>query len=142
MSQSVVQSSVARAASLVGSGETDSLADDGDGRRFGRSRTISVEGQIDPGTVLALQRRIVDALGDGHREIVVDLRSATVRGAGTAQMLGGALRRVTHRGAMLAVLAGAAVASMLELSGVDEVVVYPAGDGAGIAAAIPGLVIV
>ena len=71
--------------------------------------SIVLEGEIDPGMVIALQRRIVEAINAGQRRVVVDLSAVTVLlGGATIDLLCGALRWLTCRGATLAIVGGAA----------------------------------
>jgi ABC-type transporter Mla MlaB component len=70
--------------------------------------SIVLEGEIDPGAVIALQRRIVEALNAGQRRVVVDLSAVTVLGGAPIDLLCGALRWLTCRGATLAIVGGAA----------------------------------
>jgi anti-anti-sigma factor len=84
--------------------------------------SIVLEGKIDPGGVIALQRRIVEALEAGQRRVVVDLSAVTVLGGATIDLLCGALRRLTRRGATLAIVGGPPrVHRMLELCAIDGV---------------------
>jgi anti-anti-sigma factor len=84
--------------------------------------SIVLEGEIDPGTVIALQRRIVEALNAGQRRVVVDLSAVTVLGGATSDLLCGALRRLTRRGATLAIAGGPPrVHRVLELCAIDGV---------------------
>ena len=56
-------------------------------------------------------------------------------------MLGGALRRVSHCGATLRIIAGAPVADVLELCGVERAAVFPDLQSAVAAIADPRLAI-
>jgi len=68
--------------------------------------TANSKGEIDPGAVIALRRRIVEALDAGQRRVVVDLSAVTVLGGATIDLLCGALRWLTGRGATLAIAGG------------------------------------
>jgi anti-anti-sigma factor len=84
--------------------------------------SIVLEGEIDPGAVIALQRRIIDALDAGQRHVVVDLSAVTVLGGATVDLLCGALRWLTRRGATLAIAGGPPrVRRVLELCAIDGV---------------------
>ena len=84
--------------------------------------SIVLEGEIDPGTVIALQRRVVEALDAGQRRVVVDLSAVTVLGGATVDLLCGALRWLTRRGATLAIVGGPPrVHRVLELCAIDGV---------------------
>jgi anti-anti-sigma factor len=84
--------------------------------------SIVLEGEIDPRMVIALQRRVVEALNAGQRRVVVDLSAVTVLGGATIDLLCGALRRLTRRGATLAFVGGPPrVHCALELCAIDGV---------------------
>jgi anti-anti-sigma factor len=98
--------------------------------------SIVLEGKIDPGAVIALQRRIVEALDAGQRRVVVDLSAVTVLGGGTIDLLCGALRWLTRRGATLAIVGGPPrVHRMLELCAIDGVELHQSVSAARPAAA-------
>ena len=87
--------------------------------------SIVLEGEIDPGTVIALQRRVVEALDAGQRRVVVDLSAVTVLGGATVDLLCGALRWLTRRGATLAIAGGPPrVHRVLELCAIDGVALH------------------
>jgi anti-sigma B factor antagonist len=84
--------------------------------------SIVLEGEIDPGTVIVLQQRVVEALDAGQRRVVVDLSAVTVLGGTTVDLLCGALLWLTRRGATLAIAGGPPrVHRMLELCAIDGV---------------------
>ena len=84
--------------------------------------SIVLEGEIDPGAVIVLQRRVVEALDAGQRRVVVDLSAVTVLGGATVGLLCGALRWLTRRGATLAIVGGPPrVHRVLELCAIDGV---------------------
>jgi anti-anti-sigma factor len=84
--------------------------------------SIVLEGEIDPRMVIELQRRVVEALDAGQRRVVVDFSAVTVRGGATSHLLCGALRRLTGRGATLAIVGGSPrVHCVLELGAIDGV---------------------
>jgi anti-anti-sigma factor len=84
--------------------------------------SIVLEGEIDPGAVIALQRRIAEALKVGQRHVVVDLSAVTVLGGATIGLFCGSLRSLTRRGVTLAIVGGPPhVHRVLELSAIDGV---------------------
>ena len=66
---------------------------------------ITVEGDIGPAAVIALQRRIVRALDTRHPRIVVDLAGTTGTAGATLSLFCAALRFVERCGATLALAA-------------------------------------
>lgn len=95
-------------------------------RTVAEARTLTIRGEIDPVVVIALQRRIRDALGSGHRRIVIDLSAVTFLGAQTSPMLGGALRRLASRTAGIALVGSPPpVRRVLELCAIDGIAFYP-----------------
>jgi anti-sigma B factor antagonist len=102
--------------------------------------SIVLEGEIDPGAVIALQRRIVEALDAGQRRVVVDLSAVTVLGGATIDLLCGALRSLTRRRATLAIVGGPPrVHRVLELCAIDGVELHQSVSAARPAAlATPG----
>jgi anti-anti-sigma factor len=88
--------------------------------------TVVLEGEIDPATLLALQRQVSDALRVGQRRVVVDLRAVTVPGAQTVSLLYAVLHRLNRRGARLAIVgAPASVGRVLELCAIDGLELHP-----------------
>jgi anti-anti-sigma factor len=85
--------------------------------------SIVLEGEIDPGMVIALQRRIVEAINAGQRRVVVDLSAVTVLlGGATIDLLCGALRWLTRRGATLAIVGSPPrVHRVLDMAAIDGV---------------------
>jgi anti-anti-sigma factor len=82
--------------------------------------SIVLEGEIDPGAVIALQRRIVEAINAGRRRVVVDLSAVTPLGGATIDQLCGAWRWLTRSGATLAIVGGPPrVHRVLELCATD-----------------------
>ena len=57
---------------------------------------IALEGEVDPGTVIALQRKINRALDSGSGGVVIDLGAVSGVGAQTLSLFCGALRRRTR----------------------------------------------
>jgi anti-anti-sigma regulatory factor len=98
-------------------------------------RIITLEGEIGPGEVIALQRRIVRALdrgcGRGRGRIVVDLGAVTGVGGPTIGVLCGALRFVSRCGATLAIAGGPpGVRRGIELCEIDGVELCPSVNAA------------
>jgi anti-anti-sigma regulatory factor len=89
-------------------------------------RLVAVEGDIDPTTAHALQRRLAIALKLGRGFVAVDLRAVSVDGEPALGLLCDALRDLDRRDARLA-LAGAppAMCRMLERAVIDGVELYP-----------------
>jgi anti-sigma B factor antagonist len=93
--------------------------------------SIVLEGEIDPGAVIALQRRISVLLDGGQRRIVVDLSAVTVLGGATIDLFCGALRWLTRRGAALAIVgAPPHVHRVLDMSAIDGVELHPSESAA------------
>jgi anti-anti-sigma regulatory factor len=89
--------------------------------------TLAVEGEVDPGVVIGLQRQINAALAVGYRRIVIDLGAVTGLGAQTSLMLGGALRRLSSRSATVGIVACPPPAQhVLERFAIDGIAFYPA----------------
>jgi anti-anti-sigma regulatory factor len=87
---------------------------------------VTVEGELDPPAVIALQRRITVALDVRSGFVVVDLAAITGPRGRTMSLFCGALRRVNRRGARLAIVgAQAAIRSALERCAIDGVELYP-----------------
>jgi anti-sigma B factor antagonist len=84
--------------------------------------SIVLEGEIDPGTVIALQRRINVMLDAGQRRIVVDLSAVTILGGATVGLFCGAVRCLTRRGATLAIVGSPPrVHRVLDMAAIDGV---------------------
>jgi len=92
---------------------------------------IALGGEIDPAMVIALHRRINDALDAGEDRVVLDLSAVTVLGGRTASLFCGVLRRLSRRGATVAI-AGAphAVQRILAQCGIDRLEQYSTGTAA------------
>jgi anti-anti-sigma factor len=67
------------------------------------AQVIALAGEIDPGMVIALHRRIDRALDAGASYVVLDLGAVTVLGGQTVSVLCGALRRLARRGATISI---------------------------------------
>jgi len=91
---------------------------------------IALEGEVDPGMVIALQRKINRALDSGRGRVVIDLGGVSGVGAQTLSLFCGALRRL-NRGAVLAIVgADPRVRRVLEVCAIDGLAVYPTIDAA------------
>jgi anti-anti-sigma factor len=85
---------------------------------------IALHGEVDPGMVIALQRKINRALDSGSG-VVIDLGAVSGVGAQTLSLFCGALRRL-KRGAVLAIVgADPRVRRVLELCAIDRLALYP-----------------
>jgi len=60
--------------------------------------SLDLEGEIRPRAVIAMQRRIAEALSVDPRRVVVDLSAVTVLGRATIELFCAALRWLTRRG--------------------------------------------
>jgi anti-anti-sigma factor len=112
-----------------------SSASDAVGFRLGRRAAVTIaspsvteipsivlEGEIDPGAVIAIQRRVVEALDAGQRRVVVGSTPVTVLGGATVDLLCGALRWLTRRGTTIAIAGGRPqVRRVLERCAIDGV---------------------
>ena len=86
---------------------------------------IALEGEVDPGMVIALQRKINRALDSGSGGVVIDLGAVSGVGAQTLSLFCGALRRL-RGGAVLAIVgADPRVRRVLELCAIDRLALYP-----------------
>lgn len=86
---------------------------------------IALEGEVDPGMVIALQRKINRALDSGRGRVVIDLGAVRGVGAQTLSLFCGALRRL-NRGAALAIVgADPRVRRVLEVCAIDGLALYP-----------------
>ena len=86
---------------------------------------IALEGEVDPGMVIALQRKINRALDSGRGRVVIDLGAVSGVGAQTLSLFCGALRRL-RGGAVLAIVgADPRVRRVLELCAIDRLALYP-----------------
>jgi anti-anti-sigma factor len=105
---------------------------------------IALEGEVDPGKVIALQRKINRALDSGRGRVIIDLGAVRSVGAQTLSLFCGALRRL-NRGAALAIVgADPRVRRVLEGCAIDGLALYPtinaalaAGDDRAIPAPSP-----
>lgn len=93
----------------------------------GKVHVVAVQGEIDPGAVIGMQRGISAAFDAGCRRVVIDLRMVTlVLGDQTADMFCGVLRRRAGRSASLAIVAcPLQVQRILALSAIDNIELYP-----------------
>jgi anti-sigma B factor antagonist len=86
-----------------------------------RASVISIEGELDLATAPQLKWALLDALGDGHSQLVVDLTRATFMDS-TALGVLVSVDRSLDAGATLAIVcANASLLRIFELSGMDGV---------------------
>lgn len=92
---------------------------------------ITLEGEIGPAAIIALQRRIVRAVDAGHHRIVVDLSAVSGLGGQTLSLFCGVLRFVNRCGATLAIVGGSAdVPRAIDLCELDGVEFHPTAHAA------------
>jgi anti-anti-sigma factor len=95
------------------------------------AQVIALAGEIDPGMVIALHRRIDRTLDAGASRVVLDLGAVTVLGGQTVSMLCGALRRLTRRGATISIAGSPPhVQRVLERCAIDRLEQYTTGEAA------------
>ena len=95
------------------------------------AQVIALAGEIDPGMVIALHRRIDRALDAGSSCVVLDLGAVTVLGGQTVSVLCGALRRLARRGATISVAGSSPhVQRVLERCAIDRLEQYTTGEAA------------
>jgi anti-sigma B factor antagonist len=101
------------------------------------AQVIALAGEIDPGMVIALHRRIDRALDVGAPRVMLDLSEVTVLGGQTVSVLCGALRRLARRGATIAIAGGPPhVKRVLERCAIDRLEQYSTRDAALLAAVL------
>jgi anti-anti-sigma factor len=94
-------------------------------------KVIALAGEIDPGMVIALHRRIDRMLDAGASCVVLDLGAVTVLGCQTVSVLCGALRRLARRGATISIAGGPPhVQRVLERCAIDRLEQYTTGEAA------------
>ena len=86
---------------------------------------IALEGEVDPGMVIALQRKINRALDSGSGGVVIDLGAVSGVGAQTLSLFCGALRRLKGGAGLAIVGADPRVRRVLELCAIDRLALYP-----------------
>jgi anti-sigma B factor antagonist len=105
----------------------------GIGRRALDARTsvVDVEGDLDLATAPQLKWMLVDALDEGHSQLVLDLSNATVMDSTALGVLVGVTRSLGADGTLAIVCAGNTLVKIFELSGMDGVfAIYPTLDDA------------
>ncbi len=86
-----------------------------------RTSVISVEGDLDLATAPQLKWMLLDALEEGHSQLVVDLSSATFMDSTALGVLVGVNRSLDAGGTLAIVCASASLLKIFELSGMDGV---------------------
>jgi anti-anti-sigma factor len=96
------------------------------------AQVIALAGEIDPGMVIALHRRIDRALdAGGTPHVVLDLGAVTVLGGETVSVFCGALRRLSRRGATITIAGGPPhVKRVLKRCAIDRLEQYSTGEAA------------
>lgn len=90
---------------------------------------VPLGGQIDPGMVAALQRRVSKVLEGAPTHLVIDLGAVTGIGTQTLSLLCGMLRRLSRRDATLAVVgADLRVLRVLDFCAIDGLEIHPTVD--------------
>jgi anti-anti-sigma regulatory factor len=85
---------------------------------------IALEGELDPGMMIALQPKINGALNGRRGRVVIDLGPVTDVGAQTLSLFGSALRRLNRSTALAIVGANPGVPSVLERCAIDGFALY------------------
>jgi anti-sigma B factor antagonist len=80
---------------------------------------VSVEGDLDLASAPRLKWMLVDALGEGHSQLILDLSGATFMDSTALGVLVGVNRSLEHGGALAIVCAQANLLKIFELSGMD-----------------------
>jgi anti-anti-sigma factor len=86
---------------------------------------IALKGEVDPGTVIALQRTINRALDSGRGRVVIDLGAVSGVGTQTLSLFCGALRRLKSGAVLVIVGADPRVRRVLEVCAIDGLALYP-----------------
>jgi anti-sigma B factor antagonist len=84
-----------------------------------RASVISVEGDLDLASAPRLKWMLVDALGEGHSQLILDLSLATFMDSTALGVLVGVNRSLEHGAALAIVCAHANLLKIFELSGMD-----------------------
>jgi anti-sigma B factor antagonist len=96
-----------------------------------RTSVVDVEGDLDLATAPQLKWMLVDALDEGHSQLVLDLTRATFMDSTALGVLVGVRRGLAAEGTLAIVCASAKLARIFELSGMDGVfAIYPTLDDA------------
>jgi len=84
-----------------------------------RTSVISVEGDLDLASAPRLKWMLVDALGEGHSQLILDLSQATFMDSTALGVLVGVDRSLENGAALAIVCAHANLLKIFELSGMD-----------------------
>jgi anti-sigma B factor antagonist len=84
-----------------------------------RTSVISVEGDLDLASAPRLKWMLVDALGEGHSQLILDLSLATFMDSTALGVLVGVKRSLDDHGTLAIVCAHANLLKIFELSGMD-----------------------
>jgi anti-sigma B factor antagonist len=96
-----------------------------------RTSVIDVEGDLDLATAPQLKWMLVDALDEGHSQLVLDLTRTTFMDSTALGVLVGVTRSLGADGTLAIVCASHTLAKIFELSGMDGVfAIYPTLDDA------------
>ncbi|HEV3036084.1 MAG TPA: STAS domain-containing protein [Solirubrobacteraceae bacterium] len=92
---------------------------------------VDVEGDLDLATAPQLKWMLVDALDEGHSQLVLDLTRTTFMDSTALGVLVGVTRSLGADGTLAIVCANPTLAKIFELSGMDGVfAIYPTLDDA------------
>jgi anti-sigma B factor antagonist len=86
-----------------------------------RTSVVSVEGELDLASAPRLKWMLVDALGEGHTRLILDLSLATFMDSTALGVLVAVKRSLDRDGVLVIVCAAAPVLKIFELSGMDGV---------------------
>ncbi len=84
-----------------------------------RTSVVDVEGELDLATAPQLKWMLVDALDEGHTQLVLDLTRATFMDSTALGVLVGVSRNLAADGTLAIVCARAELLRIFELSGMD-----------------------
>ncbi|MGO9321540.1 MAG: STAS domain-containing protein [Solirubrobacteraceae bacterium] len=84
-----------------------------------RTSVISVEGDLDLASAPRLKWMLLDALEEGHSQLILDLSRATFMDSTALGVLVGVNRSLDDRGTLAIVCAHANLLKIFELSGMD-----------------------
>jgi anti-sigma B factor antagonist len=84
-----------------------------------RTSVISVDGDLDLASAPRLKWMLIDALGEGHSHLILDLSQATFMDSTALGVLVGVNRSLEHGAALAIVCAHANLLKIFELSGMD-----------------------
>lgn len=91
-----------------------------------RTSAIAVQGDLDLATAPQLKWMLVDALDEGHKHLVLDLKDSTFMDSTALGVLVGVSRSLGADGTLVIVCANAKLLKIFELSGMDGVfAIYP-----------------